>query len=696
MAFARQKSMKCFLRHDQLGCRSRRPWRTLFERTLGSLPYGAVLSLARENGEDDIQASTTTAAAGKVVWASEGFEKLAGVDAFDVVGQEVGFLFEVGGNEEDDEGEEAGELKRSLELGQGCTLWMTMGEQRDGLTNVLCVHQPVTVPPQLSEEGRYSVLLFFDTASVLLENPRRQATEEQGEGGEIGGKQADSLYLKGKDQDREQYRQRTCYSLSRAMALLLADNVAVDIANGLLKEAYVSFEGNNDTDYQSETLTPSSDDRSARIVHEIRRLGSKEVGGEAGDVYLGGQRGNGEVRGPTSQEQRSLLQSKRSGTTYCSDDVSRYPTEEREGKYLRGDLLMDSGIVDEQQHGASHIEDQLICSGQPVNGRGSRSGDDDEEEEGRTSGNIRRIQQHRQQLPKSFPAFSAATESCGAAEYSSGDETSTEPRDDLLGSPGREGATAEATASPAEPKLFDGGDERIDGEFNNNVHHGGLSNGGGNSSFDRSFLSPSSRPPMAGSRISLDRTQESEEEAGTDTTTVQREGSDDPYEDDFCCDEEDESLSLSLPRPAQEEGRVTGKYISSDITINNGPVVGGHRGVDDGFDVKGHWQGDKDDAYSSSSSDDVYSGTVAGGLQINLHGGGVDGVESERDDNDELTWEGSPEGSSAHYSYHNPCQEGQEISVDGDATGLSAVTDFRGGTDGSSATNGVSHRDKPP
>lgn len=579
-----------------------------------------------------------------------------------------------------------------------------MGEQQDGLTNVVCVHQPVTVPPQLSEEGRYSVLLFFDTASVLFENSQRQAAEQQGEEGEIGGQQADSLYLEGKYQDRERNRQRTCYSLSRAMAVLLADNVDVDIVNGLLKEAYVSFEGNNDTDYQSETLTPSSDDKSARIVHGRRRLGSKDIEGEAGDVYLGGQRGSGEVRGPTSQEQRPLLQSKRSGTTYRSDDVSRYPAEEREGEYLRGDLILKSGIVDEQQHGASHIDGHLTSSGQLENGRGSRCGDDDEEE-GRTSGNIRRTQQHRQQQPQYFPAFSAATESGGAAEYSSGDESSTEPRDDLLGSPGREEATAAATVSPAEPKLFDGGDERIDGESNSNVHHGDLSSGGGNSSFDRNLLSPSSRPPVTGSRISLDRTQESEEEAGTDATTVQREGSDDPYEDDFCCDEEDESLSLSLSRPEQEEGRVAGTNISSDNAINNGPdnggwrgkaVAGGHRGVDDIFDVKGHWQDDKDDAYSSSSSDGVYSGTVAVGLKINLDGGGVDGVKSERDDNDELTWEGYPEGSSAHHSYHNACQEGQEINVDGDATGLSDVIDFRGGTDGSSATDGVSHRDKPP
>ncbi|CAM9499110.1 unnamed protein product [Ectocarpus fasciculatus] len=561
---------------------------------------------------------------------------------------------------------------------------MTMGEQQDGLTNVLCVHQPVTVPPQLSDEGRYSVLLFLDTASVLLENPRRQSAQQQGDRGDIGGQQARALDQEGKDQDRERNRQRTCHRLSRAMAILLADSIDVDVANDILKEACVSFGGNNDTDFQSETLTPSSVDKSAHIVHGRRRLASKDIEGEAGDVCVGGQRGSSEVRGPSSQEQHALLQSKPSGSTYRSDDVSRYPGEEQGGEYMRGDLLRESGIVDEQQHGDNHVEGQV--SGQLENGRGSRNGDDDEEE-GCTSGNIRRPQQHRQQQPQSFPAFSAATESGGAAEYSSGDESSTEPRDDLLGSPGREEGTAAATASPAEQQLLDGGYERIGRESNSEIHHGDLSKDGGNNSFDRSLLSPSSRPPVAGSRLSLDRTQESEKEAGSDATTVQREGSDDPYEDDFCCDEEDESLSLSLTRPGQEEGRVVGKNISSDNTINNGPdnrggrgkgVVDGDRCVDDDFDVKGHWQDDKDDAYSSSSSDGVYSGTVAGGLKMNLNDGSVDGVKSERDDYDELTWEGSPEGSSAHH-------------------GLSIVADFRGGTDGSSsATDGVSHGDKPP
>lgn len=67
------------------------------------------------------------------MWASEGFEKLAGVDANDVVGQEVGSLFEVGGTEEGEEGEEAGELKRSLELGQASFVGHSL--DNDGVVN---------------------------------------------------------------------------------------------------------------------------------------------------------------------------------------------------------------------------------------------------------------------------------------------------------------------------------------------------------------------------------------------------------------------------------------------------------------------------------------------------------------------------------------------------------------------------------
>lgn len=68
---------------------------------------------------DDDHVSSTAAAAGKVVWANEGFERLAGVDAIDVVGHQLDSLFEVGV----DEGEE---LMKSIELSK-----VSIGEAKE-------------------------------------------------------------------------------------------------------------------------------------------------------------------------------------------------------------------------------------------------------------------------------------------------------------------------------------------------------------------------------------------------------------------------------------------------------------------------------------------------------------------------------------------------------------------------------------
>ncbi len=126
--------------------RSRRPWRTLFERVLGSLQYGAVLSLAetsenRSTGEGKGSHSTTAAAAGKVVWANEGFEKLAGVDAVDIVGQDIVSVFAEGGEEEEGDGEEDGELKRSLELGT-----VSLAQAAKGSRHCLAKECPISRP----------------------------------------------------------------------------------------------------------------------------------------------------------------------------------------------------------------------------------------------------------------------------------------------------------------------------------------------------------------------------------------------------------------------------------------------------------------------------------------------------------------------------------------------------------------------
>ncbi|CAN0197398.1 unnamed protein product, partial [Laminaria digitata] len=150
--------------------RSRHPWRTLFERALGSLPHGAVLSLATGGRNNETHKSPAAAAAGKVVWANEGFERLTGIDAVDFVGQQLGSLLGLLGVEQGDE------LARSFELGTRCMLWITMGGQGRGQgrgrgqdsIDVFCLHEPIDVQRQLSEEGRYSAFFLVDMTSVFL------------------------------------------------------------------------------------------------------------------------------------------------------------------------------------------------------------------------------------------------------------------------------------------------------------------------------------------------------------------------------------------------------------------------------------------------------------------------------------------------------------------------------------------------
>lgn len=141
--------------HPQSLSRSKRPWRTLFERSLGSLPHGAILSLAEQREDVDGHGATAGdsspagAPVGKVVWANEGFERLAGVDAADVVGQHLASLFEVGLDE-------GTELTRSLELGQvGCRAVHvgTGGEHVTFSSLLIGVRRPTSSPLKL--HGQY-------------------------------------------------------------------------------------------------------------------------------------------------------------------------------------------------------------------------------------------------------------------------------------------------------------------------------------------------------------------------------------------------------------------------------------------------------------------------------------------------------------------------------------------------------------
>lgn len=62
-------------------------------------------------------------------------------------------------------------------------MWITMARQRSDPTDVLCIHQSVSVPPELSDEGNYYVMFFFDTATVLLQDEEVQINSSRGRGG---------------------------------------------------------------------------------------------------------------------------------------------------------------------------------------------------------------------------------------------------------------------------------------------------------------------------------------------------------------------------------------------------------------------------------------------------------------------------------------------------------------------------------
>lgn len=92
--------------------------------------------------------------------------------------------------------------------------------------DVLCLHQQVVVPPALSDEGLYSVLLFLDTASVVLEDPRVQEGGHTENGSDRKAHSMSPACVTGlvpQDEGDRNLRQQCCYELSQALSVLLGD-----------------------------------------------------------------------------------------------------------------------------------------------------------------------------------------------------------------------------------------------------------------------------------------------------------------------------------------------------------------------------------------------------------------------------------------------------------------------------------------
>ncbi len=549
-----------------------------------------------------------------------------------------------------------------------------MAGQPDGLTDVLCLHQPVAVPSQLSDEGRYSVLLFFDTASVLFKTPargggggegsrgRREKENEVPAGPPPHGDAAVSFDQDGEgDTSPGRSRQQACHDLSKAMAILLADD-RIDDEN--------SLEGaDGGGPYGVGSRSDSRRLAGGRGRREAE--GNPDEGGEASDEELGGGQdgSDGPRRATAGQQQRfSPSPSPASPPPLALRGEFDAPFgnrgEELEAELLEARLARECGLVDESRGGSLDLP---LSTHQPRPAGGGESPD----EEQRAPGRGGEQQQHQVSQP-----ISPAAAQNEAAEYSSGDESSAAPRFDLLLSPHRPSPVTKE-GSPAE-------DERRAREATSGSAHRGKSGGGDGGGYTSpENVSTHDRTPLAvglqnsfelrsgreGAENDAATTGESKAEPsrserkrssgaagdGGDAAAAAKDGvtaplpatrnlrlSLDGYEDDFC--DEDESSSGARPEEEGRAGAAGGSFdlVSDNLdssTVNRGGIVfgGGGGGVASG------WEDDPTKGgYASPSSDGVYSGTAAGGLEESLNGDGIDGIGDGR--GDISSWEGSPEG----------------------------------------------------
>lgn len=310
-------------------------------------------------------------------------------------------------------------------------MWMTMAGQGSEPTDVLCLHQPITVPPELSDEGHYSALLFFDTASVVLEGIEVvDGCSGRGEDGIDGGEKgwaASTLNREAETGEDRQRKQQYCNELSKAMMVLLSgvdDSGDAGDGNDGINNArgrdgrdcadYTRSEGNgNDKGIGCLRHEPFRDSPfAANAARRTAPVADKGTGdNESHRVLLRGKRDGSQTESFSSQSQPmspSLMSKERPERRVISpDDASPVVRQDYAG----------------QCEHESHIErqDALATSLQgPVNFGGYSE------------------MRNTSALPD---VLDDRRDKAAAIEYSSGDDSSAEPRDDLLLSP--EGSAVE-------------------------------------------------------------------------------------------------------------------------------------------------------------------------------------------------------------------------------------------------------------
>lgn len=494
-----------------------------------------------------------------------------------------------------------------------------MTGHEDELTDVLCLHQPVEVPPRLSDEGRYSALLFFDSASVSISDTvPNVGVVEGGQARESENRSSasppDGVVVfdpGGNNQDRECSRRQACRDLSKAMAILLADHEGHGIAPaGSAGLVAGTFDVSGSTGATGEA---------APVIN-----GRGELETNTGDEgFAAPTEGGGGPKDIPDEEQRYVLTSRLPST---SSPPSQPPLLlSRDSDVVSGDedgrSRAGRGSTDEKPHRGNRPGEVSLSKGTLHSDDGGRNRDEDGHDRTGRGGT-----QHQQQEPRPHNPVANAANISIAVEYLSSDEGSAEPRDDLLLSPDSTGATAVASTTSERPLVSDARDRHIAHRTSSsNVDYRGCITDGRSHSVDGQLLAAKDSPPTAGdSRPLLENTRSSYEGGGTGLAAAQQDGSDDPYEDDFCCDEEDDSLSLSAARAGEDGFGVSKSEDSNNSypesrTRGNDLVVGAAHGTE--VDVG-------NDAFALSSSGRTYSGTVAN--EIN-HG------------NDEASWRESPE-----------------------------------------------------
>lgn len=502
-----------------------------------------------------------------------------------------------------------------------------MAGQQDGLKDVLCLHQTVAVPPQLSNEGRYSVLLFFDTESVLIENPERGGRGRVGQvESEGGGPMMPPDQEKGGGLDQESENKlwqrsgrQACHDLSKAMGILLSGG-GTDADDELSKvEADVSF--NDSGNYRSTTS------KNSRVFDGVRRIGGENVKEEGTDGDCGAGGG-----GDPDQYSSTLERSRRS--TRPSDSPSEDLQRGLEGEQLESRLVLEFGMANKMR--GDSLEGRPLSDAARTNGDGGQSEIEDVEED-KERAVIREKDQHKQQhVQLVSPSVAIENE---AAEYSSGDESSATPRVDLLLSPYRASTSAKSTITATTEQVaretllmssciapavdFGGADcERSREEAKNDKAMG--TNKDKLGKFGQTQQDTVPGPTDCGKTTAI---AENEDATQSSTPKILR-LSLDGYEDDFCCDNEDDSSSLAQP----EAGGIGSTGKGFDTTVgnknNNAYKEGNFEGTDDRSDIirggnVGGVAGGVDD--DSSISDGMYSGTAAGGFEVDINGGGASG-----------------------------------------------------------------------